>query len=261
MRYLGPDGEPHGVDDRELERLYGYPGDRKWMAVNFVSSADGAVEINGRSAGLSGPADQRVYHLGRDLADVVLLGAGTATIEEFNGVHPDERTAQRRRRHGLAPVPPIAVITSGRSLPPDAPVITDALTPTIVITSAVAPPATRDAWAAAGAIVLVAGAGIAGRDTVDLPAAVDMLVERGLKRIDCEGGPRLFGSLLAAGLVDELRLTISPLLVSGSADRIVLGTGIDPAALRLASVLTEDDMLMLRYLVRHGRPGEGAAEP
>nr|WP_026360471.1 pyrimidine reductase family protein [Amycolatopsis nigrescens] len=243
MRYIWP-GEPHDVDDAELESLYRYPADPRWLAVNFVSSADGAVEIDGRSAGLSNPADRKVYELGSDLADVLLIGAGTATIEDWRGVHPDEETAERRERHGLSPVPPVAIVSTGRSLPPDAPAITEAVTPTIVITSGSAPPATRQAWADAGASVLVAG-----DETVDLPAAVDELVHRGLGRIDCEGGPRLFGALLAAGVVDELRLTISPLLVSGAAERIALGAGLDPTALRAESVLAEGDTLLVRYLL------------
>ena len=249
MRYLWPEGDARELDDRELEQLYRYPADGgTWMALNFVSSADGAVEIDGRSRGLSNPADRRVYQLGSDLADLVLLGAGTATIEEFRGIHPDERTAERRHRHGLAIDTPIAVVTTGRSLSPDAPVITESITPTIVLTSAAAPRALRDAWSAAGAIVL-----ITGEHTVDLRSAVGMLAERGLGRIDCEGGPRLFGSLLAAGIVDELRLTISPLLVSGTAERITFGDAIEPATLRLASVLAERDTLLLRYLVRGSR--------
>jgi riboflavin biosynthesis pyrimidine reductase len=244
MRLVWPGEEPHDVDDAELERLYDYPAGGRWLVVNFVSSADGAVTLDGRSGGLSNPADRRVYELGGGLADVVLAGAHTAMAEKWRGIRPNERTAALRARRGLSEVPPIAVVTTGRSLPPDAPVITDTLVPTIVITANIAPPATRDAWAEAGATVLVAG-----EESVDIAAAVDALGERGLRRIDCEGGPRLFGSLLAARLVDELRLTISPLLVAGTADRIAVGTGLDPAALRLASVLAEDDTLMLRYLL------------
>lgn len=246
MRHIWPSDDGASVDQQLLEQLYAYPPDATWLAVNFVSSADGAIEMEGRSAGLSNPADKRVYWLGSALADVVLVGAGTATVEEFRGVRPTERLLEQRRRHGLADVPPVAVVTSGRSLSPEAPVITEVATPTIVITSASATPETRAAFTAAGARVLIAGAG----DTVDLPAAIAALVEQGMSRIDCEGGPRLLGSLLAADLVDELRLTISPLLVSGPAERIATGVGIEPKALGLASVLADADTLLLRYLVQ-----------
>ncbi|MGH3494218.1 MAG: dihydrofolate reductase family protein, partial [Sciscionella sp.] len=90
---------------------------------------------------------------------------------------------------------------------------------------------------------------VAGGDTVDLAAALGRLAERGLRRVDCEGGPRLFAALLAAGVVDELRLTISPFLLAGTADRITAGGAIDPATLRLDTVVAEDDTLLLRYLL------------
>lgn len=209
-----------------------------------MSSADGAVEVDGRAGGLSNPPDRKVLQLGSDLADVLLVGATTALIEKFRGVHSDEHVVQRRRGHGLSPIPPTAVVTTGQTLPPDAPVITDAQVPTIVITCAAAPEESRKAWTAAGAELV-----ITGEETVDLAAAVHALAERGLRRIDCEGGPHLFGSLLAAGLVDELRLTVSPVLVSGAAARIATGAPIPPVDLKLVSVLAEGGVLLLRYLV------------
>jgi len=230
MYRIWPPAAAGTLDEADIERLYGYPPDTpKWVAVNFVSSVDGAVTIAGRSRGLTNSADRAVYPLGSNLSDLILVGAGTASIEEFTGIDPDDEQRELRARHGLAPVPPIAVVTSGNSLPPDAPVITDVRTPTIVITRAAAPTRLRDAWAAAGADVLVAGT-----ETVDLAAAVARLADRGLGRIHCDGGPTLFGSLLRAGAVDELRLTISPLLVSGAAGRIACGA---------------DDTLLMRYLV------------
>jgi riboflavin biosynthesis pyrimidine reductase len=244
MHRIWPTGETGELDDDALERLYTYPAPQ-WLAVNFVSSADGAVELDGRAVELSNEPDRRVLQLGSDLADVLLVGATTAMVEHFRGVHPDARTAERRMRHGLAPIPPTAVVTTGRSLPADAPVVTEALVPSIVITTATAPEHKRRAWTEAGATVL-----IAGETTVDLGRAVADLTARGLGRIDSEGGPLLFGGLLAAGVVDELRLTVSPTLVAGAAGRIAAGAGIDPAKLELASVLAEADTLLVRYLLR-----------
>jgi riboflavin biosynthesis pyrimidine reductase len=245
MRLVWPPKDARVLSDQELEELYTYPAAR-WLAVNAVSSADGAMEVDGRSGGLSNEPDRRVLRLGSDLADVLLVGARTAMVEEFRGIHPDDQTAERRRRHGLAPVAPTAVVTRGQTLPPDAPVITDALVPTIVITTSSVPETTRQAWMAAGAQVM-----LAGTETVDLPRAIDSLADRGLGRIDCEGGPRLLGSLLAAGLVDELRLTLSPMLVAGRAGRIATGVDIDPATLELASTIIEDDTVLTRYRTQH----------
>ncbi|MFF0149086.1 riboflavin biosynthesis pyrimidine reductase [Amycolatopsis sulphurea] len=260
---------PRELTEADVEQLYAYPEGERWLAVNFVSSADGGITVQGRSRGLSTPADRVVYRLGSDLADVVLLGAGTAVAEEFDGIHPDEQTAERRRRHGLSPVPPIAVVSTGRSLPPDAPVLTRPLVPTIVLTGAATDPDLRAAWTEAGAEVIVAGAGepelhaAADRQTsvteprpparagdVDLTAALAALAAQGLRRIDCEGGPHLFAALLAAGLVDELRLTLSPMLVAGDAARVAMGVPIEPKHLDLQSMLIEDSTVLLRYLVR-----------
>lgn len=243
MRQIWP--EPADLDDQQLEQLYTYPTNDRWLVVNFVSSADGAVEVGGRARQLSCEPDQKVLQLGSDLADVLLVGATTAMVEEFRGVHPDNSTLERRRRHGLRDIPPTAVVTSGDSLPADAPVITEAATPTIVITCASAPTETQLAWKEAGAELL-----IAGEDGVDLSSAVEALADRGLRRIDCEGGPHLFGGLLAAGVVDELRLTVSPLLVSGTHSRIATGNPLAPLKLEQASVLSEEGALMIRYLVK-----------
>ncbi|HYH33118.1 MAG TPA: dihydrofolate reductase family protein [Pseudonocardia sp.] len=244
MHRIWPPHEAGELDGDALERLYTYPAP-PWLAVNFVSSADGAVELHGRAVELSTAPDRQVLKLGSDLADVLLVGATTAMVEHFRGEHPDPETAQRRQRHGLAPVAPTAVVTTGRSLPEDAPVVTEALVPTIVVTTAAAPERKRRAWAEAGAEVLVTG-----ETTVDLGRAVAELAARGLGRIDSEGGPHLFGALLAAGVVDELRLTVSPMLVAGEAGRIATGAGIDPARLELASVVAAEDTLLARYLLR-----------
>jgi riboflavin biosynthesis pyrimidine reductase len=245
MRQIWPDNDGE-IDDHRLERLYAYPAARKWLVANYVASADGGVEVDGLARRLSNPPDRQVLQLGSDLADVLLVGATTAMVESFRGVHPDETTRERRQRHELREVPPTAVVTTGRSLPADAPVITHARTPTLVITCATAPVAKQKAWEDAGAELL-----ITGEHTVDLAAAIRELTDRGLTRIDCEGGPHLFGSLLAADLVDELRLTISPLLISGTAARIASGFPLEPIDLELASVLAQDGVMLLRYLIQH----------
>lgn len=234
------DGE---ITDEELERLYDYPDalDRPLVQVNFVSSVDGAVSVAGRSAGLGNAADKKVFMLGRDLCDVVLVGAGTAAAEGYRGVRAGEVRAERRARLGLAPVPPIAVVTGRCSVEPSSPLLTDTLVPPIVVTSEAAPPERRRALAEAGADVVVAGDG-----EVDLRAALAALDERGLRRVDCEGGPGLFGALIAADLVDVLCVTFSPLLVSGRAGRIATGPEV-PRGLVLESVLHADSALLLRY--------------
>lgn len=243
MRRLLP--EPAGdVDDAELERLYDYPESlaAPWVQVNFVSSADGAVTVEGRADGLSGPADKKIFALGRDLADVIMVGAGTAQIEGYQGVKRTELRAERRARLGRGELPPIAVVTRRCSVDPESPLLTSTEVAPIIITCAAAPADRREPLAAAGADVVVAG-----DTTVDLARALSALADRGLYRINCEGGPQLFGELIAANLVDQLCLTLSPLLVSGDATRIAHGLSAVPQTLTLASLLSDANFLMLRY--------------
>ncbi len=240
--------EARDIDDTELERLYDYPSsvDRPWVQVNFVSSPDGAVTVGGKSHGLSGPADKKVFMLGRTLGDVILVGAGTAAIEGYAGVQSGEIRAAVRSRLGLSPVPPIAVVSRRATIDPSSPLVASPLVPTIVFTCAAAPASHRDALSAAGAEVVVTG-----DSDVDLSVALAELDKRGLRRVSCEGGPHLFGGLIEAGLVDQLCLTLSPKLAGGDASRIAVGP--PPAAPRdldLISVLTDDSFLMLRYRAR-----------
>jgi riboflavin biosynthesis pyrimidine reductase len=89
---------------------------------------------------------------------------------------------------------------------------------------------------------------VAGDTMVDLAVALAALGQRGFTNVLTEGGPSLIGELLAAGLLDELCLTISPKLVSGDAVRIVNGPGLEqPADLDLVHVLIDNGFLFLRY--------------
>jgi riboflavin-specific deaminase-like protein len=239
-----PDGTE--LSDDDLERVYAYPEHLRepFVQVNFVASADGAVAVDELSKGLSHPADRRVFLLARDLADVVLVGGGTARAENYRGTRTTAVRSARRARLGLAPAAPVAVVTRTAGLDPAAPLFTDTRVPPLVVTTAKADTA---AVAEAGADVLVAG-----DDEVDLPRALAMLAERGLRRVDCEGGPGLFAQLIADDLVDQLCLTVAPLLVGGAASRIAAGPAAAvPRRLDLASVLVEDGFTLLRY--RRGR--------
>ncbi|WP_156754408.1 pyrimidine reductase family protein [Actinokineospora pegani] len=235
------------VDDTTLEALYDYPAglDAPFVQVNFVTSADGAVAVDGVSGGLSSPADKKVFALGRDLADVVLVGWGTARAEGYRGLKRTETRTDRRARLGLSEVPPIAVVTPRCSVPPDSPLLTDTVVAPIVITAGSSDPAARARLADAGADVVVAG-----EDGFDPAAALAALAARGLNRVDCEGGPRLFGDLIAADLVDQVNLTVAPLLAGGGSGRIATGPGAAPLRMELASALADDGFLMLRYRKR-----------
>ncbi len=235
---------PAGSGAADLMALYDYPPDLRapYVRANFVSSADGAVALAGRSGGLSDPADREVFALQRTMADVILVGAGTARVERYRGMRPTAEQAATRATKGLAPAPPIAVVTASCWLTPEHPLVVDTIAAPIVVTVEAASERRRTELTDAGVPVL-----IAGDERVDVAVAVRLLGERGLHRELCEGGPELFADLVAADLVDELCLTISPRLVAGPAGRIAHGDAEHPRRLRLASVVQADDALLVRY--------------
>ena len=229
------------LDDFELAEAYAYPRER-WLRTNMVMSADGAGSLNGLSGGLSAAGDKRVFGILRVLADVVLVGSGTAEAENYKPARP--RPALASLRAGRPPTATIAVISGSLDLELDSPLFTEAPPDarTIVITREKASPELR-ATAAKTADVIVAG-----QDKVDLAAALDALADRGLSRVNCEGGPHLLSQVAAAGLLDELTLTVSPTLAGPGAGRIVAGPAFAADRMTLTQVLTEDGYLFCRYL-------------
>jgi riboflavin biosynthesis pyrimidine reductase len=238
------------LDDHDLTRLYAYPRP-EWLRANMVASADGAGSFEGLSGGLSSAADRRLFGLLRALCDVVLVGAGTARKEGY-------RPARRRPglaglRAGRTQTPPIALVSRALDLDLGATLFTDAPPDarTIVITCAASPAGQRDE-AARVADVIVAGEG-----AVDLELALGALRERGLGRVLCEGGPQLLGYLTGAGLLDDLCLTVSPLLAGPGATRIIAGEPFASLRLTLGHVLHDDGFLFCRYLAENPRlPGK-----
>jgi riboflavin biosynthesis pyrimidine reductase len=254
VRRLFPD-PPAELDDEALAAAYALPPETaRHVRMNFVASVDGAATVGDKSRGLATSGDTRVFDLLRELCDVVLVGAGTVRVEGYlQPAYPPDRRARRLGR-GLAEVPPYAVVSHSLLLDPTSPLFTAAVPRTIVVTRAGAPADRREALAQVADVV------VAGTEQVDLAAALDQLADRGLRRVLCEGGPHLFGALLAANLVDELCLTVSPLLAGPGSVRIVAGqprpdqTWPQPQLdrtwpLALRQLLTEDGALLLRYQV------------
>jgi riboflavin biosynthesis pyrimidine reductase len=244
MRALLPDP----AEDVDVHDWYA----RDWLSpgglrVDFVSSVDGAATSSGASKGLQTPGDNRVFVAMRDLADVVLVGAGTIRAEGYGPVRLSAERTAIRHRYGLAGTLPTALISRSLRLDPTAALFTAAETRTIVLTCAAADPAVR------AALEQVADVVLCGDDEVDLAAARLALAERGLTRILCEGGPTLFADLARSGVVDELCLRLSPILSGPGARRIVAGElwpG-DPRALALTGLLEQGGALFCRYRLDH----------
>ncbi len=312
------------LTDPQLTALYGRTAGPH-LRVNFVASADGAVTLDGYSAGLSGEPDKRVFGLLRMLCDGLVVAAGTLRHEGYRAVRLSPERRAWRREQGLAEFPTLVVVSGSLDLDPAQAAFADAPVRPIVLThaDAVPPPGLADvadvircgtdtaddAGQADGTgrpggagqpddgagrvdgsgptdgTGRIGGAGqsdgsgradgtgrtggtgqsdgsgptdgsgrtggagrIRGPGRVDLVAGLAELRRRGLGQLLCEGGPHLFGALTAADLVDELCLTVAPLLAGAGPGRITAGDASVPRHLPLRHVLAAaDGVLMLRY--------------
>ncbi|MEU4729904.1 pyrimidine reductase family protein [Streptomyces sp. NPDC023588] len=231
----------------EIAEAYAYPplgADGHWLRANMVSTLDGAAQHDGRSQPISGETDMRIFGTLRALADVVVVGAETVRQEGYRPARAREAFAARREAAGQGPAPAIAVVTASLDLDFSLPLFTSPLVPTLVVTGAAAPAGRVAEALKAGVEVVVAGEGTA----VDTARAVRELAARGLRRQLTEGGPRLLGQIVAADALDELCLTISPMLTAGDAQRIAGGPSVTvPHRLAPACVLEEAGFLFTSY--------------
>lgn len=220
MRRLLPD--PTELDPSQLADTYADArrvrhGGRPWVVVNMIASADGTTTVDGLSGGLGGRGDRAVFSVLRALADVVLVGASTVRAEHYG---PPRRAGQK-----------VAVVSRSGALDWTAELFTSGAGIAVLPEDGPEVPAPT-----------IRG----GRGDVDLAAV--------LRQLDgdvvlAEGGPTLNGQLAAAGLIDELCVTVAPRLLGGDAKRIVVGPpAAEPTSLQLAHVLEEDGFLFCRYV-------------
>ncbi|MGC4891426.1 pyrimidine reductase family protein [Micromonospora sp. DT227] len=234
------------LTDPQLTALYDRAA-QPHLRVNFVASADGAVTLDDYSAGLSGEPDKRVFGLLRMLCDGLLVAAGTLRHEGYGAVRLSADRRAWRRERGLAEFPTLVVVSGSLDLDPAQGCFADApVRPLVLTRSGAVPPA---------GLTEVADLIPCGTDHVDLAAGLAELRRRGLGQVLCEGGPHLFGALTAADLVDELCLTVAPLLAGAGPGRITAGPGSAARPLPLRHVLAAaDGVLMLRYTRDPGNP-------
>jgi riboflavin biosynthesis pyrimidine reductase len=224
LRRLHPDPgtveAAKAFDDVDFAALA--PPDRPYVVVNMVASADGRATLEGRTEALSSEADRAVFHALRTAVDGVLVGTGTLRAERYGRMVKSEERQRIRVARGLEAEPVSIVLSRSGDFPDDIPLFGD--------------PAAR--------LALFSG------DEAAAPhlALERVRAERGVRSVLCEGGPTLNGSLLAAGLVDELFLTITPLLAATPAPlTIVEGSAGEPVPMELVWALEAAGMLFLRY--------------
>ena len=214
---LGPEGD--------LREVYAAP-ETPWLRVNMVSTIDGAATgESGLTASINNEPDQRVFRLLRELADCVVIGAGTARTEGYPPLD----------------VPTVVVSRSG-----SVPEKLRGADPGRVLLATVSVAAgledARDVLGADNVLVL-------GSHRVDLAALKQALVDRGFGDILCEGGPHLLRDLLAQGVADELDCTFVPRMVAGVQSRITDGPPVD-VALTLQTLVEQDGTLLGRWFTR-----------
>jgi riboflavin biosynthesis pyrimidine reductase len=216
--------------------------DRPYLVANFVASADGRATVQGGSTGLGDEGDRRIFRALRGCADALLVGPGTLEVERYGVISRHPPVVELRARLGLPPQPPLVTITRSGPIP-RIPLLADPRATLIVYTSTDVP------VPEAAASVRVERR---DRDGLTLRAVLaDLRASHGVRLLLCEGGPTLFGSLVAAGLCDELFLTVSPMLAGGAGPTITDAmTGRAPRGLGLTWTLTQDDSLYLRYALR-----------
>jgi riboflavin-specific deaminase-like protein len=218
------------------------PEDRPFVFLNMVESVDGRAAIGGHSHALGSETDTLLLGELRTLADAVLIGSGTLRAEGYGRLVGNPERVARREAAGRAPTPPAVLLSRSLDLPWDAGLFAAAGQPVLICTGSDADPPDV---AAPLELIRLADPSPA--------AALRELRGRGIRALLCEGGPTLNRALLAAGLVDELFLTLSPLLAGNAeAPRIVEGADLpEPLGLALEWVLHDDDELYLRYRIRH----------
>lgn len=287
----GPSVELSGLLDRLdlIDRAGADSGTRPYTLLNMVSSADGRATLDGRSGGIGDDGDKLLFHGLRTRVDAVMAGAGTLRVERYGRLVRDADGLAARRALGLAEQP-LACVVSGRlALDESIPLLADPDSRVVILTASRASlPAACRAQIEYVRCALAAGAagGQIGGGQIDLAAGLAALRSRfGVRTLLCEGGPHLNANLLAAGLVDELFLSLAPSLAGGDAGRngtdsgdarlaspppigqrarrvspdfgselrIVTGPDLDPpVGMRLVSLHEHRSHLFLRYEIDHG---------
>lgn len=235
--------EPDGEEVEPLRLQLSYErgrADRPWVMANFVTSVDGAATLDGSSSGLNDPDDMEMFVAMRAAADFILVGAGTVRAEDYGPARLADHRRDARLAAGLDPYPHLVVVSGSLDLDPRARVFSEPERHRVTVLTGPDAPGERVATLSEVADVVMLA------DTN--PQTLIHYLRTG-RVVLCEGGPTLMGGLVAAGLIDEMALTVAPLMVSGNSPRMAHGpVPPEPMEMRLDRVLYGDRSLFLRYL-------------
>ncbi|MGZ4471028.1 MAG: dihydrofolate reductase family protein [Nocardioidaceae bacterium] len=219
------------------------PAGACWVMANMVGGLDGSASVGGRVAALSTAPDAALFSAMRTLADLVLVGAETVRREGYASFTLSEEQTARRLAAGRPARPTLAVVSRSLSLDWSAPAFTGAPAENrpLVVTCRAADPDRVERAARVAEVV------VAGGDRVDPTEALERLAGKGHRLVLSEGGPTWLGELVAADLLDELCLTVSPVMGGDPLPVSVSPPGGPIRQFALRHVLQADDTLFLRY--------------
>ncbi|OBA59099.1 hypothetical protein A5647_18720 [Mycobacterium sp. 1100029.7] len=244
-------GSGRELGDGQLPELYAYPDtDDTWVRANFITSIDGGATTGGKSGPMAGPGDRLVFFLLRELADVIVVGAGTVRVEGYSGAHAGVAERQRRQARGQSEVPQLAIVSRSGRLERDMGVFTRTEVAPLVLTCTAAAEETRRLLGDLAEVIDCSGS---DPGEIDEVAVLAILRSRGMRRVLTEGGPTLLGSFMQRDLLDELCLTIAPYLVGGLARRIATGPGQALTRMNCNHILTDEAGYLYTRYVRASR--------
>ena len=219
------------------------PPDRPWVLMNMIASVDGGTAIDGVSGGLGGEPDKEVFRAVRGVADAILVASATVRAETYGPPQTPPSIQDQRRARGQSPKPHMAIVSSKLDFDFDAPLFHDPDAPCHLFVPEDAPPD------GAGLVPDDVDVARIGQGQVDLVGALQSLKASGLGTVLCEGGPTLVGQLVAADVVDEVCLSLSPSLIGGDSKRITNGPAVAGGLSRLSltRVFELESFLFLRY--------------
>jgi len=214
----------------------------------MIESADGRATLGGHTQAISSDTDRALFHALRAQVDAVMVGTATIAIERYGPLARRPEVRERRAALGLAETPLCVTASRSMELPVDAPLFQDPDSHWIVLTNSDREPPPCNCRLT---VERLPG------PELDLRAGAARLRERhGVRAMLLEGGPTILAAMLDAELVDELFLSLSPLLVGGDEPSLLEGTSLGrPQPLRLVSVLEGESFLYLRYGIRPGAEG------
>ena len=249
MRWLVPETPPPGTDSSgaplstdDLVAAYGWP-ENDWVRGVMVMALDGSFTgPDGLSGTISSDTDGAVFNGIRRFADAYLVGARTVRLERYTAVRAKPELAEARAAAGLAPVATLAIVSATSRFDWEVARFIGSDVRPVILTVERSDPADR---ATAQRWCDVA---VVGESVVEPAAAIAELRSRGLTRVACEGGDALLSEMIRGDALDELDLTISPLLTASPRDaRVIPGVRTE---MDLHQLVEHEGFLYARYLRR-----------